>query len=147
MALKRKRVTADDLLRLQERNGSKHSGKQPNVRYDSSNSEGEESGPTDEGSEDGDHKGPEDSSEPSEGVEISRLRPTSFQGSPQRAGNASSYIAPPDFTSLGISSPLIAALTAMSIKLPTEVQLACIPPLLAGELSAPLNGSSFITLS
>ena len=37
------------------------------------------------------------------------------------------------FSALGISAPLQAALTAMSIKVPTEVQRACIPPLLAGE--------------
>ncbi|SRR5260221_8894411 len=37
------------------------------------------------------------------------------------------------FASLGISSPLQGALTGMSIKVPTEVQAACIPPLLAGK--------------
>jgi len=37
------------------------------------------------------------------------------------------------FGSLGISSPLQGALTGMSIKVPTEVQTACIPPLLAGK--------------
>ncbi|GLB33747.1 putative DEAD box helicase family protein [Lyophyllum shimeji] len=35
------------------------------------------------------------------------------------------------FTSLGISGPLQAALSSMSIRTPTEVQAACIPPLLA----------------
>ena len=38
------------------------------------------------------------------------------------------------FSSLGISSPLQAALKSMSIKLPTEVQAACIPPLLEGKI-------------
>jgi len=37
------------------------------------------------------------------------------------------------FASLGISSPLQGALTGMSIKVPTEVQAACILPLLAGK--------------
>lgn len=37
------------------------------------------------------------------------------------------------FASLGISLPLQQALTGMSIKVPTEVQAACIPPLLAGK--------------
>ncbi|PPR06584.1 hypothetical protein CVT24_001765 [Panaeolus cyanescens] len=37
------------------------------------------------------------------------------------------------FASLGISSPLQMALKSMSIKVPTEVQAACIPPLLAGR--------------
>ena len=36
------------------------------------------------------------------------------------------------FTSLGISSPLRAALKSMSITDPTEVQSACIPPILSG---------------
>jgi len=37
------------------------------------------------------------------------------------------------FSSLGISAPLQSALSAMSIKAPTEVQAACIPPLLLGQ--------------
>lgn len=37
------------------------------------------------------------------------------------------------FSSLGISAPLQAALKNMSIRLPTEVQAACIPPLLEGK--------------
>lgn len=40
------------------------------------------------------------------------------------------------FSSLGISAPLQAALKSMSIKLPTEVQAACIPPLLEGKLKS-----------
>ncbi|PPQ71778.1 hypothetical protein CVT26_007612 [Gymnopilus dilepis] len=39
----------------------------------------------------------------------------------------------PSFASLGISVPLQTALKTMSIKVPTEVQAACIPVLLAGE--------------
>ena len=38
------------------------------------------------------------------------------------------------FSSLGISAPLQAALKSMSIQLPTEVQAACIPPLLEGKI-------------
>lgn len=38
------------------------------------------------------------------------------------------------FTELGISRPLQLALKAMSIKAPTAVQAACIPPLLAGRV-------------
>ena len=38
------------------------------------------------------------------------------------------------FSSLGLSTPLQAALKSMSIKLPTEVQAACIPPLLEGKI-------------
>ena len=38
------------------------------------------------------------------------------------------------FSSLGISATLQTALKSMSIKLPTEVQAACIPPLLEGKI-------------
>ncbi|EIM88369.1 DEAD-domain-containing protein [Stereum hirsutum FP-91666 SS1] len=37
------------------------------------------------------------------------------------------------FASLDISPPLISALSKLAIRAPTEIQLACIPPLLAGE--------------
>lgn len=40
---------------------------------------------------------------------------------------------PATFASLGISAPLQASLSVMSIWTPTEVQAACIPPLLAGR--------------
>lgn len=39
----------------------------------------------------------------------------------------------PTFSKLGVSQPLQAALSSMSIRLPTEVQAACIPALIAGE--------------
>lgn len=39
------------------------------------------------------------------------------------------------FSSLGISALLQAALKSMSIKFPTEVQAACIPPLLEGKIN------------
>ena len=39
------------------------------------------------------------------------------------------------FASMGISSTLLAALSKMSIRNPTEIQAACIPPLLQGEFS------------
>ena len=37
-----------------------------------------------------------------------------------------------DFSSLGLSRQLVAALSSMSITTPTEVQISCIPPLLEG---------------
>lgn len=36
------------------------------------------------------------------------------------------------FASLGVTSTLISAMSGMSIRTPTEIQAACIPPLLAG---------------
>lgn len=38
-----------------------------------------------------------------------------------------------DFSSLGISDNLVASMNSMSIRRPTPVQLACIPPLLEGK--------------
>jgi ATP-dependent RNA helicase DDX49/DBP8 len=46
------------------------------------------------------------------------------------------------FSSFGISPALVTALTSMSIKVPTPVQAACIPPLLAGARIVILNISS-----
>ncbi|KAF9058134.1 P-loop containing nucleoside triphosphate hydrolase protein [Panaeolus papilionaceus] len=46
--------------------------------------------------------------------------------------STSEQTARPSFAALGISKPLQTALKSMSIKVPTEVQAACIPPLLAG---------------
>lgn len=48
-------------------------------------------------------------------------------------------VAPPiklsSFEALGISPALMTALNKMSIRLPTEIQAACIPPLLQGEFN------------
>jgi ATP-dependent RNA helicase DDX49/DBP8 len=40
---------------------------------------------------------------------------------------------PVTFSSLGISPPLLSTLSKMAIRAPTEIQQACIPPLLAGQ--------------
>ena len=41
------------------------------------------------------------------------------------------------FPGLGVSKQIVSALAAMSIRRPTEVQAACIPPLLAGSATYP----------
>jgi ATP-dependent RNA helicase DDX49/DBP8 len=41
---------------------------------------------------------------------------------------------PVTFASLGISPSILSALSKMAIHAPTEIQQACIPPLLAGLL-------------
>ena len=41
------------------------------------------------------------------------------------------------FTALGVSKQIVSALAAMSIRRPTEVQAACIPPLIAGSTTFP----------
>jgi ATP-dependent RNA helicase DDX49/DBP8 len=38
------------------------------------------------------------------------------------------------FAEMGVALPLHVALSRMSIRVPTEIQAACIPPLLAGLL-------------
>ena len=58
-------------------------------------------------------------------------RTTTRPPKPQESLPAKSHT----FSSLGISAPLQAALKSMSINLPTEVQTACIPPLLQGKES------------
>jgi len=40
---------------------------------------------------------------------------------------------PPTFVGMGVSSSLVSAMNKMSIHTPTEVQAACIPPLLNGR--------------
>ncbi|KAG8926532.1 putative RNA helicase [Tulasnella sp. 418] len=55
--------------------------------------------------------------------------PTSLQPIPDSSKSNSQA----DFSSLGISAQLVASLHAMSIRVPTPVQAACIPPLLAGR--------------
>ncbi|KDQ15431.1 hypothetical protein BOTBODRAFT_31765 [Botryobasidium botryosum FD-172 SS1] len=52
---------------------------------------------------------------------------------PPKPGNPSQPTAQATFHSLGISSSLVSALNAMSIRHPTPIQSACIPPLLAGR--------------
>ena len=44
---------------------------------------------------------------------------------------------PTSFATMGISATLLTALAKMSIRSPTEIQSACIPPLLQGEYSKP----------
>ena len=55
----------------------------------------------------------------------------------QLAASITSTNSPSTFLSLGVSLPLQASLSSMSIRTPTEVQAACIPPLLHGKF--PLN--------
>ena len=47
---------------------------------------------------------------------------------------------PITFASLGLSQPLISALETINIRTPTEIQAACIGPILEGELAYPSDG-------
>ena len=59
----------------------------------------------------------------------------------QLTASISSQTLPSTFLSLGVSPPLQASLSNMSIRTPTEVQAACIPPLLAGKFLSNYGGS------
>ena len=168
MAAKRRKLTTDDLMRMQEEGPSGSRARQAALWEDSDGSDDEvhsgleNAGRMQDENDSDDGSGTEDSEE--EGVdeedsrsvnEDTRLPPqalveaeddedegegssrvsfmprTSFQ---QRHKSPSPMtIKPSSFEALGISPALIKALNKMSIKLPTEIQVACIPPLLQGE--------------
>jgi hypothetical protein len=68
--------------------------------------------------------------------EISELSRISMKTKAVEAANDSSPAItsiPSSFLSMGISSPLRAALSNMAIHVPTEIQAVCIPPILAGK--------------
>jgi ATP-dependent RNA helicase DDX49/DBP8 len=147
--LKRKlrALTTDDLLRRQE------GGKAKRVRLSDSEesddelsgsesvSELEESEKVDEdtGSEEGeDEEEEEDNDDDEEDAHVNativedRIRSNRMEQTSRIV-----KLTPPKpmataFSELGISPPLEAALRSMSIQVPTEVQAACIPPLLDG---------------
>ncbi|THH05709.1 hypothetical protein EW145_g4601 [Phellinidium pouzarii] len=70
--------------------------------------------------------------------ESSRMFLPSKTRIPERSSPKSSKTLAPEtlastFTELGVSKALVASLTNMSIRGPTEVQAACVPPLIAGR--------------
>ena len=144
--VKRRVLTSDDLLRQQERYSTKKPKlaarkflRVPREKRDGLTSDSEVDDGIDE-TEEGDEETEDEELLPlTEGsalpdvedrLGLSRLkrRPTVIGGGgPHRQTLIS-------FGSLGISLPLQSALSAMSIRTPTEVQAACIPPLLSGEI-------------
>lgn len=158
--MKRRDLTADDLLRLQDNVGRKRPrlATQVTVRRrfdddaDFSTSDSEAPQEANELSqerqvEDEDvDLSSEDEDESAEEEEDNRPRLDSRFGSsrisiaPRSAATPTSVPQEPPaqpaattFSSLGISPALLSALSSMSIRMPTEVQAACIPPLLQGE--------------
>ena len=123
MALKRKRVTADDILRFQEQVSELSSQQKPQEILDIDSEDDESSG----SGRDEDIPLLLDSV-----VRLSRLEGIPLER--QHSDNIIPENVPRTFSSLGISPSLITALAAMSIKLPTEIQAACIPPLLSGRV-------------
>ncbi|THV08617.1 DEAD-domain-containing protein [Dendrothele bispora CBS 962.96] len=148
---KRKTLTSDDLLRRQERSDFKRIKLTsiPRQEFSDDDSQSESESSTSSRlhkpavqfeDEDGDDS---DNSESSSGNEESRLEvkervafgsrvPTRTQTT-QVEKSVPVEKLPSTFSKLGISSPLQGALKMMSIHTPTEVQAACIPPLLNGR--------------
>ena len=69
-------------------------------------------------------------------------KPTASQRNPPKPLTQNELHAPlshqiRSFAGLGVSKQIVSALAAMSIPRPTEVQAACIPPLIAGNITFP----------
>jgi ATP-dependent RNA helicase DDX49/DBP8 len=136
---RRRNVTTDDLLRSQEEPHRKRRKLQAEAEADSVDPASEEDLLT------GDESG-EGSDQVKDAVngEIKTQNHVSkfvvhdrFDFSTRKTGSSVVQFKPEvqplaSFASLGISDSLQSALTSMSITTPTEVQAACIPPLLAG---------------
>ena len=156
---KRRALTADDLMRLQEGPQRKR------IKIDDSDEEALDSdvgsGSEKEDTEDEQEEGEEDESsdeaewksddgddmrhdplpvsllqdEDEENTRFSSrvsFKPRTTNPVPQTAAPRSKLL-PTSYEDMGISSVLVAALAKMSIRSPTEIQAACVPPLLAGS--------------
>lgn len=142
---KRRALTTDDLMHRQELGSRK---RQKRIRDEDDDSlqgsdgpvSGEDSQPggfsaLDEGEDDGDPP----SETPISNGEDDDTIPSRFSFKP-RQGTISEKTAvsshtpslPSTFTELGVSLSLVSAMNSMSIRTPTEIQVACIPPLLDG---------------
>lgn len=163
MHKKRRDLSIDDLLRMQDYGPVRKRRREDFVRADLHSDEDEGSGSSgsdstgeeeaegvEDGSDESSDDGGEDSDEAS-GSDVEAAQPD-LQPEPEDAFSRVSIlprtshtvprntlttppILPASYTSMGISSALLSSLNKMSIKTPTEIQAACIPPLLAGEFS------------
>jgi ATP-dependent RNA helicase DDX49/DBP8 len=145
---KRRALTTDELMRIQERPRRKRVRLSPTPTTDLDSEADELSVREEERSLcDTDEDGVQDSDasdSDSELKHLAKLNPrqqldTSRIEIKSRATNlhpsSSQWIKPlpASFSSLGVSPSLQASLASMSIRTPTEVQAACIPPLIAGK--------------
>lgn len=137
---KRRALTTDDLMRRQEEPVRKKLRRTPITElHDGSSTEdsstgsrasfdGHETGEEDLGDEIGSHDGSEDISERGQTLgtlpELSSSRVQSSKPCLPIKSNAPLKEQPSSFLSLGVSNDLQAALSAMSIRTPTEVQAA-----------------------
>jgi ATP-dependent RNA helicase DDX49/DBP8 len=154
---KRREITTDDLMRLQEGPPRKrvklleelsddHSDASGSVS-DAAASEGAlsyhdgegpmEDGVEDEEAEDGVSSDDEDGAvaAAAPAPSVSRVTAIPRVQQPARAVSTQKISGATSWLDLSVSSALHAALLSMSIRTPTEIQSACIPPLLAGEPS------------
>ncbi|KAH8830791.1 ATP-dependent rRNA helicase RRP3 [Flagelloscypha sp. PMI_526] len=113
-------LTADDLLQLSEDRPLKRH------KFSVSDDEQEPEETQDSDSDDSEDDGLDRHNPPNN---ISRMTGLPSKQKQELLSPTSTDIT---FASLGVSKPLQAALASMSIRHPTEVQTACIPPLLSG---------------
>lgn len=151
-ASKRRALTTDDLMRRQEEPIQKKLRRAPIAELHEEEQSGGDDSPgsldgheTEEEDADEDFESHDDEEDISEAEQTSGTLsvPERFSSSRVESSKPRSRIKatdppkeqPSSFLSLGVSNDLQAALSAMSIRTPTEIQAACIPPILAGEYS------------
>jgi ATP-dependent RNA helicase DDX49/DBP8 len=156
---KRREITTDDLMRLQEgpprkrvklleelsddhsdASGSASDAAAPQGAFPYHDGEGlMEDGVEDEEAEDGVSSDDEDEDDvvaaAAPAPSVSRVTAIPRVQQPARAVSTNKRFGATSWLDLSVSSALHAALLSMSIRTPTEIQSACIPPLLAGEPS------------
>ena len=158
---KRKALSVDDLMRMQEQPSSKRfreDFQEDSAESDSASSSTSSISQSQEQSDDSSNEDEDEehsdisSSDDEENDEISPNNLSLFDESTDRFSSSRISIVPrtalpkapinppttstprpTSFASFGISHALLTALSKMSIKAPTEIQAACIPPILEGE--------------
>ena len=155
---KRPPLTTDDLMRRQELGAHKRQKRARDENEERSpGSDGSNSGESSQSEELSALEGDEDDQEsmsdsPMQGEEDaipSRLsfKPRQSAVTNENTGSPHVPSLPQTFVELGVSSSLIAAMNKMSIHTPTEIQIACIPPLLDGTCPSysifPLHAEDF----
>lgn len=139
---KRRPLTTDDLMRRQELGTRKRQKRardeeEESLRDPGSNSEDPQSAEPsalDESEYDGDSASEIAMQGEEENTIFSRFSFKPRGGTIAEEDKVPPQAHPPprSFVELGVSSSLVSAMTKMSIYAPTEVQVACIPPLLDG---------------
>jgi len=139
---KRRVLTTDDLMRRQELGPRKRQRRAKDEDEDSlrgsegpTSEEGSQSDGLDEGEDDEDSTSEIPMSDTGEDDTIpSRFSFNPRQGSVVKMSTVPSHVSslPLTFAEVGVSSSLVSAMNKMSIRTPTEIQTACIPPLLDG---------------